>query len=202
MHAPGAMALCVALAVAVSVSGGRSANSSDDAGAFVQDLGDKVIGLIRQTELARSSRETKFRNLLVENIDLRSVSRAALGRYWRMATDVQIARYQTIYPDYVIAIYGGLFENYSDETLKVTGAQPVGGGDVLVDSEITRGKALPLNVIFRVRRRGDGFKVLDVMVEGISMLVTQRSEFASVIQSKGMDGFLQRMQEISEQKSP
>ena len=55
---------------------------------------------------------------------------------------------------------------------------------------------------FRVRGSENGFKVLDVMVEGISMLVTQRSDFASVIRREGIDGFLDRMQEVAQRNSP
>ncbi len=68
--------------------------------------------------------------------------------------------------------------------------------------DFCRGKVAQPRLVFRVRGSEDGFKVLDVMVEGISMLVTQRSDFASVIRREGIDGFLDRMQEVAQRNSP
>ena len=72
-----------------------------------------------------------------------------------------------------------------NETLKITGSRPEGDTDGIVSSQIIRPDAPPVAVDWRVRQRGDSLKVIDVAVEGVSMSVTQRSEFASVIQRGG-----------------
>ncbi len=177
------------------------AGADEPADAFVQELGDKVIGLLQQ-EQSPAERREDFRRLLTENFDLRKVSRAVLGLYSRRATDEQLKRYRIVYVDYVIAIYSGLFEKYAGETITVIGSVPVSDGDMLVQSQINQPNGPPTVLAFRVRGSENGFKVLDVMVEGISMLVTQRSDFASVIRREGIDGFLDRMQEVAQRNSP
>ena len=190
----------VAIVVGAGVGPGRAV-ASEQTDKFVQELGEKVIGVMREYE-SRPVRREEFRKLLVENFDLNKVSRAALGQYSRRVSEAQLERYHNIYVDYVLAIYGGLFEKYAGETLTVTGSTPVPDGDVLVSSRIDQPGGPPTFLTFRVRRSDDGFKVLDVVVEGISMLVTQRSEFASVIRREGIDGFLDRMQEVALRNAP
>lgn len=188
------------IVVVAGIGQGRAV-ASEQPDKFVQELGDKVIGVMRENG-SESVRREEFRRLLVENFDLNKVSKVALGRYSRRVSDAQLERYRIIYVDYVLAIYGGLFSKYSGETLTVTGTTPVPDGDVLVNSRINQPKGPPTVLTFRVRPSEDGFKILDVLVEGISMLVTQRSEFASVIGREGMDGFLDRMQEVAEKNAP
>lgn len=190
----------VVIVVVTGVGKGRAV-AGEQPDKFVQELGDKVIDVMRKNGSAPVRRE-EFRKLLVENFDLHKVSSAALGRYSHRVSDEQLERYRVIYVDYVLAIYGGLFAKYAGETLTVTDTTPVPDGDVLVNSRINQPNGPPTVLAFRVRRSDDGFKVLDVLVEGISMLVTQRSEFASVIGREGIDGFLDRMQEVAEQNTP
>ena len=191
----------VAVFVFVLVIGIGDAKADDDAGAFVQDIGNKVIGLIKRDDLSRPERDEGFRRLFIAHIELKVVSRAALGRYRKLATEAQFARYQAIYPDYVLEVYGGLFASYKGETLTIVSSTPMRGGDVLVSGEVERPEAPIVKIAFRVRKIDDRFKILDVMVEGISLLVTQRSEFAAVIQREGMDGFLERIGKVAHRNS-
>ena len=191
----------VAFAAIALIAYAGVAVADEPAGEFVQEFGNKVVELLKQ-EQSPAERREEFRRLLTENFDLGKVSRAALGLYSRRATDEQLERYRTVYVDYVIAIYSGLFAKYAGETITVTGSVPVPDGDVLVRSRIDQPNGPPTVLAFRVRGSEDGFKVLDIMVEGISMLVTQRSDFASVIRREGIDGFLDRMQEVAQRNSP
>ncbi len=197
VRAAGAQGLRLALVAVLALwMGTAQAGSEEDAGHFVETLGAKVFGLMENNSHSKAFRENGFRDLLVENFDIGKVSHAALGPYRRAATELQLERYRTIYLDYVLALYGGLFANYVGESLVVAGSRVVSGGDVMVDGRIDRPEREAIRITFRVRPADDSYKVLDIMVEGISMLVTQRSEFASVIRSEGMDGFLERLQEV------
>ena len=179
-----------------------AASAIGDAGAFVQRFGDEVVEIIRRRDLSPAARQERLRRILADNIDLKSVSRAALGRYWRMATDRQRARYEAIYPDYMVARYGALFAHYTGATLMVTRGESAIHDNVLVNGNVERAAGPPIKMAFRVRRTNDGFKVLDIIVEGVSLLFTQRSEFASVINRDGVEGFLARLDEVTRRISP
>jgi phospholipid transport system substrate-binding protein len=170
---------------------------AEDAGGYVQRLGEITVALLDREDLAEPVRRAELRRMLVDNIDIAAVSRVVLGRHWRLATDEQKARYGTLYPDFIVTTYSGLFGQYSGEILTVTGSRSIADGDTLVEGDIERSSGPPAKVAFRVRPADGGFKVIDVVVEGISLLVTQRSDFAAVINREGMDGFLDRLEVLT-----
>ena len=178
-------------------TGAAFANKSDDASQFVEKLSIDIIAFLAEDDLSHGAGNQRLRKLLIANVDVKTVGRAALGPYWMKATDDQRALYRSIYPDYMLATYRGLFRHYATEALEVTGSQPINERESLVKGELKRPKSPPIKMVFRVRKTGDAFKLLDVLVEGISLLSKQQSEFATVIQHEGMDGFLKRLQEIA-----
>jgi len=96
----------------------------------------------------------------------------------------------------IVETYSRRFQNYQGETLVVKGTRAVGNGnDTLVATEIRQKDGPPISVDWRVRQAGGGYKVVDVIVARVSMSVTQRDEFASVIAQNGgnIDGLLQAM---------
>ncbi|MHA1598258.1 MAG: MlaC/ttg2D family ABC transporter substrate-binding protein [Alphaproteobacteria bacterium] len=109
-----------------------------------------------------------------------------LGRYWKKASKQEQTEYMNLFEDLLVVTYVDRFSKYSGENLKVKKSTASGAKDIVVFSEIVRlNNAAPLNVDWRVRARDEGFKIIDVMVEGVSMGQTQRSEFASVIRQNG-----------------
>ncbi len=161
----GAAGFLMAAAVGVAPRpAAASAGAIGDAGAFVQRFGDEVIEFMRRHDLSPAARQEWLRRIFADNIDLKNVSRAALGRYWRMATDLQRERYEAIYPDYMVARYGALFAHYTDATLKVMRGESAIHDDVLVKGTVERPAGPPIKMAFRVRRTDDGFKVFDVFV--------------------------------------
>ena len=73
---------------------------------------------------------------------------------------------------------------------QVVASRPVGNLDILVQSRVLPSGSQPLRVDWRLRERPDGPVVIDLIIEGISLLVTQRSEFAAVLERNGVDGLL------------
>jgi phospholipid transport system substrate-binding protein len=172
-------------------SAGRADARSDAAAKFVQDLGARAIDVLVKPQLARDEAMRRFRVLLNEGFDVPYISRFVLGQNWRTATPQQQQEYGTLFERLIVQVYADRFAQYSgknldvNETLKITGSRPEGDTDSIVSSQIIRPDAPPVAVDWRIRSRGDQQKVIDVAVEGVSMSVTQRSEFSSVIQRGG-----------------
>ncbi len=194
-------AICWARVIAVAgvLLIGAPSVRAEDASGYVQRLGEITVALLGREDLAETARHEELRRMLVDNIDIAAVSRVVLGRFWRLATDEQKARYSALYPDFIVTTYGGLFGQYSGKAMTVTGSRSIADGDALVEGDIERSSGPPAKVAFRVRPSDGGFKVIDVVVEGISLLVTQRSDFAAVINREGMDGFLDRLEILTKQ---
>jgi phospholipid transport system substrate-binding protein len=186
---------CAALlAIAGTVafpSPGRADARSDAAAKFIQDLGARAIDVLVKPQLARDESMRRFRVLLNEGFDVPYIGRFVLGQNWRSATPQQQQEYTALFERLIVQVYADRFAQYSgknldvNETLKITSHRPEGDTDSIVSSQIIRPDAPPVAVDWRVRPRGDALKVIDVAVEGVSMSVTQRSEFSSVIQRGG-----------------
>ena len=109
-----------------------------------------------------------------------------MGRYWRKATDGERTEFLNLFENLLVSIYVDRFANYAGVTLMITKTATKGDTDIIVYSKILRPDGSPLaRVDWRVRKRKGEHKIIDVMVEGVSLGQTQRSEVASVIRRNG-----------------
>jgi phospholipid transport system substrate-binding protein len=147
---------------------------------FVRDLGNEAITALNATIGNEAARRAEFKRILNSKFDMDTIARFSLGRYWGVATDAEKRDYTRLFRDMVVEVYTQRFSEYNNQTLEVTGNRPAGRKDFIVQS-VVRGTGQPIRVDWRVRNN----KVIDVIVEGVSMSVTQRNDFAAVIQRNG-----------------
>ena len=160
------------------------AAAAADPAAVVSNLGSRALEVLGKNA-PQSQRVARFRELLREDFDVPAISRFVLGRYWNVATEEQRAEFVKLFEEYIALAYSTRLAEYTGETFKVTGSRPDAGG-AIVSSQIVRpAGAAPVKVDWRLTGRNGAYKISDVSVDGISMAVTQRSEFASVIQHNG-----------------
>lgn len=189
-----AMLLLAATAAALfTAAPARAAAEASDPQGFVERLGGEVVGILKAPDVKPSDRQRRFQTLFVQTFDAPTIGRFVLGQYWQRTSEDQRRSYLELFSDYVAAIYAVQFSHYEGQTFKTTGIQPVADGDSAVEAEIERSGKPPIKVTFRVRREGDALKIVDVMVEGVSLIVTKRDEFASVLGREGLDGLMKRM---------
>lgn len=191
----GAVALSASLRVSAAWAG------ETDAGKFIQSLAESAMNTVAVKDLADSERAARFRSLFVTAFDLGEISRFVLGRYWRPATAEQRAEFQKLFEDIQVYTWTRRFKEYSGETLELGNVKADAEGDVIVDSQIKRANLSPINVSWRVRREGDTFRVIDIIVEGASMAITFRSDYSSVLAARGgkMDALLDVMRQKVDQ---
>lgn len=185
----------VACATLLSYAGLAATVRAADKGAgeFIKGLGENAVEVLRDKEgTTFAQREAKFRALFVKGFDVDTISRFVLGRYWKTATKEQLAEYKSVFLDFLVHVYASRFDSYNGETFEVLDViDGPAEKDTIVRTRILRPSGgEPVGVDYRVRKMNGEYKVVDVNVEGISMLHTHRVEFASVINRKGMDGFL------------
>ena len=171
----------------------RPAWADEGAQAFVQKLGDDALDLLVRQPGSDAERVDRLRQILTSNFDLRTIGRAVLGPSWKSADETQRAAYLKTFEDYVVATYSLRVKDYSGETFEVVKETPIDERDSLVATRIVRPNKAPLLVDYRVRSAGGAYSVVDVMVEGISMLTSQRQEFAAVVQRNGIDGLISQL---------
>ena len=186
-------AVLLVLTLAAAAARSTQAGVSDEAAQFVRVFGDEAIAMLSDPALSPDERERQFRNLLTEGFHLEVIARFVLGRHWRRASQEERSEFEELFEDYVVAAYARQLGNYAGEQLVIEGGQTQGERGALVRSRITRPQGDPIQVEWRLRRADEGWRIIDVMVEGISMAVTHRSEFSSVIGNHGgrIDGLLE-----------
>ncbi len=166
-----------------------TAGAKVDAGAqkFISSMADSAISFLGNNSYSQDQKEAEFRKLLKNSFDMKTIGRFALGRYWSTATPQQQQEYQSLFEAMVVDVYAARFNEYQGQKLEVTSARAA-EKDTLVTSYIvapTGGEKFQVD--WRVRNKGGSYKVVDVIIEGVSMSLTQRSDFASVIQRGGGD---------------
>lgn len=165
------------------------------AAAFVADLGERAIAVLARQDLAPAARRAALSTLLNDGFDVELIARLALGRPYRELDPQQRGDYERLFRAFVLATYSARLEGYAGERLVVLRETTTSSGDVLVASEIRRSGAAPLRVDWRVRLGPAGPKIVDVIVEGVSMVVTQRNEFQAVVAARGVAGLLDMLRE-------
>jgi phospholipid transport system substrate-binding protein len=157
--------------------------AAQDARTFVSTLGQEAIQVLGPT-VPQARRLARFRTLFHDDFDLPSIGRFVLGRYWHIATPQEQQEFLGLFQEYIVRAYSARLGQYAGEPFRVTGARPNGDGTV-VTSQIVRAGGSPVQVDWYLAGLDGRYKITDVYVGGVSMAVTQRDEFASVIQRAG-----------------
>ena len=169
----------------VMADGRGTAAASDNADQFIRELGGETIQMLTNKSLTQQQRDIEFRRLLLKGLDMEAVSRLVLGRHVREATDAQRTEFQRLFIDYIVQVYSALLGQYNGEGLTYRDSRDPQAADVTVSTVIERKSGPPIRVEWLVHDTGTGYKITDVVVEGVSMVITQRQQFDAVIQQGG-----------------
>ncbi|MGI9500729.1 MAG: MlaC/ttg2D family ABC transporter substrate-binding protein [Geminicoccaceae bacterium] len=146
---------------------------------------------------AGSGRERRLMAVIESETDLSLLARMIMGRYWRRATIQQREVFVDVFRRYLLQSFTSRFRRYAGTDLGnardrfvITATQNAGKSDVVVRSRINPPSGAPLEVDWRLRSRNGRLFIIDLVVEGVSLLITQRSEFSSVLERIGIDGLI------------
>jgi len=179
--------------IAAVYSGGAEAATKEDATKFVSNLSSQALKTLGANNVPLNQKEKNVRELLSHNFDLNLIGRYVLGAAWRKASADQHSQYQSLFKEFVLRTYSRRFGGYAGQAFTVTGAKPIGKKDILVSTKIARPSGPPILAGWRVREKNGAHKILDVVVAGVSMVVTQRSEFRAVISKQGVGGLIETL---------
>jgi phospholipid transport system substrate-binding protein len=179
---------------------GRAARGLPSAAAaeqVVSRLVEQVWQLLAERGDAPDIDRDHLLSVLDQGTDLSLLGRLVLGRYWRDASPGQRSEYLQLFRRYMLQTfiqrlrqYAGTDMSHPGERFQIIASRPVGERDILVQSRVAPPTSQPLRVDWRLRERPGEPVIIDLIVEGISLLVTQRSEFAAVLERGGVEGLL------------
>ena len=173
------------------------AAEADGAAEFIHELGRSAVATLQDPSLTRPERLDRLTSLLNKATDLPLVARLVLGRYWREANARQREDYTRLFVALVIKTMAKRLDSYGGETFTISGTRPAGDKDTIVSTRILRRRsgAQPIDVDWRVRTKNGRHAVVDVVAEGVSMVITQRAEVSDLVARAGLDGLIQTMRE-------
>jgi phospholipid transport system substrate-binding protein len=173
----------------------RFAAAGDDPADFIRILGDQGLAVIRSSANL-DQKATYFHQMLRQDFALTDISRFVLGPYWRVASGTQRREFRSLFEDYLVHYYGQRFAQYDGENLRVNGSRS-GPAGVTVTSQIIRPQGPRIEVDWQLVVSDGRYKISDVSIDGVSMALTQRSEFAAIVQRNGgrVAGLLATMRE-------
>ncbi len=180
--------LVSALTLGWALGGAARAAETDPteaAAAFIETLGVEV----QVIQATAPPRRAALRDLIRGGFDLDLTSQLVLGKFWGRATPKQRTAFKDLFAQYLLNAYARQLDAYRIETLAVVACNRIGENDFLVQTSIVR-DGDTANAVWRVRAQGGEYRIIDVLIDGISLTLTQRSEFASVIGREGLDGML------------
>lgn len=199
---PIVLAFCAALlSLALAFSGfaeaAGSKSSASPPSQFVKKLGETALMSLTGKNVSRATREQRVREILRNNFDVHTIGKFAMGTYWKDASESQRNEYMNLFEDMIVQTYTTRFEDYSGQKLEVDGSTASGPKDYIVSSQVLQQDGPPVNLEWRIRNKDGVLRVIDVVVEGVSMSVTQRSDFSAVIQRGGgsIDALLSSLRE-------
>ena len=171
-----------------------------DPGSYVISTTEKAIKTLTDESIDPQEKEARFGKLFDENFDIPSISRFVLGKHWKSATTTQKKEFIVTFRNYIVKTYSSRFSEYTGEKLTLINSENESNPKLfIVHTALNREDAPPIKVDWRVGLKKDRYVILDIIIEGISLAITQRSEFVSVIDQN--DGNVDNLIKLLKEKS-
>jgi len=158
--------------------------SAADPAQLIQSTATEVIEIIKKTTPG-PARQADIQRVLQTNFDLPYMGQQALGANWNKASEAERTRFLKAAESAEARAYSERFGQYGGQTLTVGKVTPRANGLFIIDSQLSQTSGQPIKLQWEVRDAGRGLRITDVKVEGVSMVMTRRSDFNSYIQSHG-----------------
>ncbi len=186
--------LALSLTLNLTVSGAAQASdaaSPQGAADFVEMLGEQVAAIwVSGNENLSETKRAALRALIPVGFELDVTSQFVLGKFWGRARTEQRAEFKGLFAEYLVNTYANHLNRYRIATLTVDTSNRVVENDFLVQTSIDSASDTA-NVVWRVRAWDGEYRIIDILIDRISLALTHRSEFASVIQRGGLEKLLQ-----------
>ncbi len=172
-----------------------SSDPQQAAARMVQDLGLRTAEALSSSEAKQpAQRRILIRQLVKQGFNLELTCQFVLGKYWKRANSAQRAEFMDLFTEYLLNSYARHLTAFQADTLSIVASNPAGESDILVETKVngTDGQAAP---VWRVRAVDGEYKIIDVTVDGVSLALTQRREFASVVNRVGLEGLLKLLRD-------
>ena len=186
------------LAIAFVPWSGARADQAE-VSALVDTLAREFATVMYDERLDPPQRIARLESVFEDAFDVDRISRMVLAANETQPTAAQMTEFRKLFSRYVAVISAAWLSSLSERPLVVTGHRQHSDEQSFVTAEIRRpAPDQPLRLGFRIRKTPDGLRIYDVLVEGISLVLTKRDEIRSLVQREGIDRMLARLREVTQ----
>jgi len=173
------------------------ATTESEAGAraVISETVDEVLAVLRDKSVPTEERIRLLEQIVYGRFDLYVMSRLVLARNWKRFSEEQKAEYVEEFKQYLTNSYGSRIERYDQQEVEIVGEREEPRGDVVIQTKIRGGEFEGALVDYRLRKQDEGWRVIDVVIEGISMVSNYRDQFKSIVSTGGPELLLQKLRE-------
>ena len=169
-----------------------------DANQFVVDIGNQAIKILKIPVDDKEKRKKELQNLLQEKFDMPFIARIILGKeIFKNTSEEKFKKFSDIFEIHIVKIYSSQLGTYKGQKFNVKNTE-IKKKDAFVYSSIGSPDFPTTNIVWRVRNLGKGLKVIDMQVEGVSLLRTKRNDFKMVLDSQGIDGLIMTLETMNQ----
>ena len=163
--------------------------------AVVHETADLVIERLNKGDVLTDDQAYALvEDLILPHLDFETFARLTLGKHWRQASRDQQQAFTRNFRDLLIRTYATSLNAYAGEHVVYLDQHDEGDDRVLVQTEITRPHGEPIRADYRLHQRDNQWKVYDVVIEGVSLILTYRSSFSEQISRTGLDDLIARLE--------
>jgi len=190
------------LAPVLALSGPTTARAAEGPRDVVQQTTDAVLAVLANKSLTADQKRTKIQDIVYDRFDFRTLSRLVLARNWRRLSHEQQNEFVQEFKQNLSTTYGRNVETYNNERAEITGDRKEPGGDWTVKTKIIRPNAADILVDYRLRQEDGVWKVIDVIIEGVSLVANYRSQFQEIVSNEGPAKLIQMLREKNAKGEP
>lgn len=161
----------------------------------VQQATDEILAVLRNHELTDSAKRTRIEEIAYANFDFERMAKLALARSYKKLDETQRLEFQQEFRRHLALTYGRSIETYSDEDIEIYNSRTHKNGDETVAGKVVGGKNDGATLDWRMRRRDETWKVIDVVIEGVSMIANFRAQVQDIVKKKGPAALIEQLRE-------
>lgn len=185
------MVVTAALALAGT---GAASPSESDARSFVQSTIDQVMAVLHDGSMPLEQKKNQVEEIAYERFDFELISRLVLARNWQRFSPQQKADFIDAFKKHLSATYRDTLNNFKDETIAIASSRAEKNGDVTVMTRV-KGATGDTAVDYRLRKGDAGWRGIDVIIEGVSLVQNFRSQAQEIVSAEGPDGLIQKLRD-------
>jgi phospholipid transport system substrate-binding protein len=189
-----AVAALAAVLLATPLAGECAAQATHSAPMLViSDTVDAVLAVLGDASLDSAGRRSRIEEIAYRRFDFSTMSRLVVARYWKRFTPAQQEELVHEFKEFLARTYGDRIDRYNQEQIEIVGERQEPRGDVSVLTRIVGGEYDAAEVDYRLRGKDGRWRIIDVKIEGISLVLNYRDQFKAVLSRGGPDGLLEAL---------